>query len=90
MIPAPDAFRCEARHPHNSLVRCFRTKHDNSDPHQHEEPHPMYAATTVRQWWDTPPPSEFPEGPYENVPSKYAVSDQERIEAEDGLVRSPT
>lgn len=71
MIPAPDAFRCEARHPDHSLMRCFRTRHGNEVPHQHERPSefPAYHATIVFQWRDAPAPSEFPEGPYVDVPT---------------------
>jgi hypothetical protein len=63
MIPAPDAMRCPARYPHNSLVRCFGVVHDDTKPHKAERP-TDFAAVTVYQWRDKPKPSEFPLGPY--------------------------
>ena len=63
MIPAPDAIRCDSRHPRDSLLRCFKVIHGDETCHSAERP-TDFAATTVYQWRDTPLVSEFALGPY--------------------------
>jgi hypothetical protein len=66
VIPAPDAFRCEERHPDRPMVRCFRVTHDIEERCcQAEVPRPgdTYHATDVLQW-NRRSVSEFPLGPH--------------------------